>query len=63
VILLSRPIEEAFDNGYLVILETQDVFTAHWLGADDAQIAAPKTYPWSPSSEKMDEASLTTMRE
>jgi hypothetical protein len=61
VILLSRPIEEAFDNGYLVILETQNVFTAHWLGADDAQIAAPKTYPWS--SEKTDEASLMTMRE
>ena len=61
--LLHRPIEEAFDNGYLVILETEDVFTAHWLGTDDAQIAAPKTYPWSPSSEKMDEALQTTLRE
>ena len=63
MILLFRPIQEAFDNGYLVILATNDVFTAHWLGADDAQIADPKTYPWSLSSDKMDEASLKTLRE
>ena len=61
--LLLRPIEEAYDNGYLIILETQDVFTAHWLGGDDAQIASPKTYPWSPSTEKMDEVLLATLRE
>ena len=66
MILLFRPIEEAFDNGFLVFLENQDVFTAHWLGADDAQIAQmaePKTYPWKPSSEKLDEDLLKTLRE
>ena len=61
--MFFRPFEEAFDNGYLVILETQGVFTAHWLGDDVAQIAEPKTYPWSSnSSEKMDEASLKILR-
>jgi hypothetical protein len=57
--------EEAFDNGYMVILEANDVFTAHWLGVATgsvAKIADPKTYPWTTSCEKLDESLLIILR-
>jgi hypothetical protein len=55
---LLRPIEEAFDSSYLIFLECDDVFTAHWLGNDRAQMHLPDTYPWSTKpAEKMDNIS------
>lgn len=62
-LLLIKPFEEAFDNSYMVILEANDVFTAHWLGGDKAKISDPKTYPWSVSEkEKMEENLLKSLR-
>ena len=44
--MLFRPLEEAFDNGYLVFLENDGDFIAHWLGEDDTQVAEPRQHPW-----------------
>lgn len=48
---LCRPLEEAFDNGYLVFLPAGDNFTAHWLGDDSSQLAQPP-FPWNRNSLK-----------
>ena len=64
VIVVCRPLEEAFDNGFLVFTydDAEEKFTAHWLGDDKAKIAHFNTYPWK-TNEKLSKSAQNVLRE
>jgi len=61
LLILCRPVEEAFDNGYLSITwdgrrgesRSQADYLMHWLGDPDLLVQDMPHYPWKASAEKL----------
>lgn len=65
-----RPLEEAFDNGYMCITwegrrgdeRAQGEYRMLWLGSPDLRVDDTKSYPWK-SNDKLPPAAQVQLRE
>ncbi|PNH09061.1 hypothetical protein TSOC_004373, partial [Tetrabaena socialis] len=61
-LLLLKPLEEAFDAGYLIFERKDGQFVAHWLGGvhyDNLEILDLARYPWKSNDKMMMEEQST----
>lgn len=68
---LHRPLEEAFDNGYMCITwegkkgddRAQGDYRMLWLGPKELQLHDTKHYPWKNSGDKLPTEQQLQLRE